>query len=154
MSDIVNMESLEKSNKRALFFLRFRWVGVPILCVGILLFLSVLTMFQHTDGDYFLILLGFGCMALGLTSFGVSHDTAMAEVAIHYPKTASFDERVKKEFSEDLNWDKAKTLALSAHTKTAMVIPLLALLVQGYVFVRLSCHVNSFFAQQCSWSIF
>ena len=143
-----------KSNRKAIFFLRYRWIGVPILCTGVLLFISVLTMFPQTNSDYFLVLLGFGCMALGLTSFGVSHDTAMAIVAEHYPKTARFNSALQREFSEDIKWDKAKTLSLSAHTKTAVVIPLLALLVQGYVFVRLYCHLDSSFVNQCSWSIF
>lgn len=146
--------NFEISNKKAMFFLRYRWIGVPILCTGILLFVSVLTLFSQTDGDYFLILLGFGCMALGLTSFGVSHDTAMALVAEHYPKTERFNSALKQEFSEDIHWNKAKTLSLSAHTKTAVVIPILALLVQGYVFVRLSCHIDSLFLEQCSWSLF
>ncbi|MAA79194.1 MAG: hypothetical protein CL916_08025 [Deltaproteobacteria bacterium] len=154
MNDQKPIINFEASNQKAMFFLRYRWIGVPILCSGIMLFLSVLTMFPQTNGDYFLILLGFGCMALGLTSFGVSHDTAMALVAEHYPKTANFNSALQREFSEDIKWDKAKTLSLSAHTKTAMVIPLLALLVQSYVFIRLSCHVDSSFVNQCGWSIF
>ena len=146
--------NIELSNRKAMFFLRYRWIGVPILCTGILLFISVITMFSQTDSDYFLILLGFGCMALGLTSFGVSHDTAMALVAEHYPKTSDFHTSLQNEFSEDIHWNKAKTLALSAHTKTAIIIPMLALLVQVYVFIRLSCHVDSSFLKQCSWSLF
>lgn len=146
--------TIDTSNRKAMFFLRYRWIGVPILCTGVMLFLSVLTMFSQTDGDYFLVLLGFGCMALGLTSFGVSHDTAMALVAEHYPKTTSFGSALQREFSEDIKWNKAKTLSLSAHVKTAIIIPLLALLVQGYVYVRLYCHVDSSFVDQCSWSIF
>ena len=142
------------SNRKAMFFLRYRWIGVPILCTGVMLFISVLTMFSQTNGDYFLVLLGFGCMALGLTSFGVSHDTAMAIVAEHYPKTSNFNSTLQREFSEDIKWNKAKTLSLSTHTKTATIIPLLALLVQGYVFVRLSCHVDSSFLDQCSWPLF
>ena len=145
---------IKQSNRKAMFFLRYRWIGVPILLSGILLFFSVVTMFAKTDGDYFLILLGFGCMALGLTSFGVSHDTAMAIVAEHYPKTADFHAKLQHEFSEDIQWNKSKTLSLSAHTKTAVIIPLLALLVQGYVFVRLSCHIDTAFLKQCSWAIF
>ena len=92
-------------------------------------------------------------MALGLTSFGVSHDTAMAIVAEHYPKTSNFDPKVQSEFTEDINWDKAKTLSLGAHVKTAVLIPILALLVQGYVFLRLSCHIDSSFVEQCGWKI-
>ena len=154
MSEQSTDTNIDLSNRKAMFFLRYRWIGLPILCTGVLLFISVITMFPQTNGDYFLVLLGFGCMALGLTSFGVSHDTAMALVAEHYPKTVKFHSALQREFSEDIKWNKAKTLALSAHTKTAVIIPLLALLVQGYVFVRLYCHVDSSFVDQCSWSIF
>jgi hypothetical protein len=146
-------ENIEISNKKALFFLNFRWVGVPFLCTGVSLFISVFTTLPDT-GDYFLVLLGFGCMALGLTTFGVSHDTAMAIVAEHYPNTSNFDPRTQKELEEDLKWDKAKTLSLKAHVKTAVAIPILAIIIQGYVFTRLSCDLKASFVDVCSWPIF
>ena len=138
-----------KDHNNAKLYIRLRWLGAPLLCTGIALFLSIITTVAHTQ-DYFLILLGVGSMALGLTTFGINHDTAMALVANHYPDTSRFDPILQKEFEEDLRWDTAKTLALKAHTKTGLLVPFLALLLQSYVFTRWSCGMDTNFATICS----
>lgn len=142
-------QSFTQDHQKAKLFLRLRWLGAPLLFSGIALFLSIITTVAQTQ-DYFLILLGFGSMALGLTTFGVNHDTAMALVANHHPNTSRFEASLQKEFEEDLRWDTAKTLSLKAHTKTALFVPILAVLLQGYVFTRLSCALHANFANVCS----
>ena len=142
-----------KSQKKVKFFLRFRWIGAPMLVSGVLLFLSVLSSLPQTH-DYFLVLLGFGCSALGLTTFGVSHDTAMAFMVEHHPNTQNFDPVAQRELHEDLNWDQARTLKLTPNPKTAIFVPFLALLLQSYVFFRLSCQFRPDLSSICQWPIF
>ena len=144
---------IKKHLKKIRFFLRFRWLGAPLLISGLLLFLSVLTSLPQTH-DYFLVLLGFGCSALGLTTFGVSHDTAVAFMVASYPNTKDLDVKAQKELDEDLEWDQARTLKLTPNPKTAIFVPFLAIALQSYVFFRLSCQFQLDWDQVCRLPIF
>ena len=146
-------QEMKRHHKKIRFFLRFRWLGAPLLISGLLLFFSVVSSLPQTH-DYFLVLLGFGCSALGLTTFGISHDTAVAFMVVHYPNTKNLGGTAKRELEEDLAWDQARTLKLTPNPKTAIFVPFLALVLQSYVFFRLSCQFQIDLEQICRLPIF
>ena len=146
---VVQEAKQEFNDRKAMFHLRFRWLGAPLFFSGCIIFFLVVTTFSQTY-DYFSLLLSFGCVMSGLTVFGVNHNTAMALAATQFPDLQKLPEPLRKEMEEDLAWDQAKTLSLRPNPKTSLVIPLISILLQGYVIVRLSCHVDmKWFAEQC-----
>ena len=114
----------EHIQKKSLLHLRLRWLGYPLFFSGIILFCLVLTSFPLSH-DYFSILLGFGSMGSGLTTFGVNHDTAMAYAVTQHPSTENLHPSVRKELEEDLGWNQASTLSLAATPKSAFGNPVL-----------------------------
>ena len=125
--------------KKALLHLRMRWMGLPFFFSGVVLFCLALTSFPMSR-DFFSMLLGFGSMAGGLTVFGVNHDTAIAYAILNHPDTKDLPTPLVQELEEDLAWNQASTLSLSATPKTAFFIPFFVLLVQLWLSSRLSCH--------------
>ena len=81
-------------------------------------------------------------MGSGLTVFGVNHDTAIAYAVSQHPSTDGLHPSVQQELEEDLNWNQASTLSLTANPKSAMVIPLIAVAIQLWLMARLSCHLG------------
>ena len=127
--------------QKSMFHLNFRWFGAPLFISGLILLGTVVFTWPVTH-DHFALLLGFGCAMSGLTVFGVNHNTAMAFAVTTYPNIQELPKNVRLEIEEDLKWDKAKTLGLKANPKTAIFIPFLSIVLQSYVFVRLSCRLN------------
>ena len=129
----------EQIHKKALLHLRLRWLGLPLFFSGLILFCLVLTSLPMSR-DYFALLLGFGSAGSGLTIFGVNHDTAMAYAVSEYPDTEGLHPSLLSELEEDLEWNQASILSLTATPKSAFFIPVIAIAIQLWLFSRLSCH--------------
>ena len=132
--------SVKSIREKAAFHFRYRWIGAPLFILGLLLFVTAFGSFARTH-DWFVLLLSIGCAMLGLTSFGVNHDTAVA-YSVELQEQAGFSALqgvMQQELEEDLNWDRSQTLSLKVHPKTAVMLPWLAIAIQSYVFLRLMC---------------
>ena len=123
--------------QNAAFHSRLRWVGAPLLLSGVVMLMWALSLMLRGGS---LLTLMFGCFGCGmaLASFGANHDTAMALAirsraggADHLP------EHLVKEVAEEMEVDRAGAMSLRPSPRIAMVLPLVALLVQGFVFWRL-----------------
>ena len=129
------MNALQKAG----LHFRYRWVGLPLLISGGCLFLFSLSAYRETQ-DWFVCLLGFGCTMLGLTSFGVNHDTAIAySIEAEKSESSELTSTMRMELDEDLQWDRSATLAVQATPKTALILPWCVIALQFYVFWRLMC---------------
>ena len=125
--------------QKAAFHFRYRWIGFPLLLIGGCLFLFSLSSYRETH-DWFVCLLGFGCTMLGLTSFGVNHDTGVAFALLAEKETdAPLSSTMRLELDEDLSWDRSATLAIQPTPKTALLLPWFVIALQFYVFWRLMC---------------
>ena len=149
MEDNIQQINIQKS----MFHLKFRWFGAPLFVSGLVLFGTAIFTWPVTH-DYFSLLLGFGCAMSGLTVFGVNHNTSMAFAMTSYPDIQTLPKDLRFEVEEDLKWDKAKALSFKANPKTAMIIPFISVLLQGYVFVRLSCRLQWHVFEMCSSAFF
>lgn len=111
--------------------IQLRWIGVPFLILGLfLLFSAFHQAFQ--GGNWFYVLLGLACSLMGLTCFGLNHDTAIC-LAIEGKKQDEdmvFSEQLEKELQIELERDKAGALGLQGNPKLALFLPLLVLAVQ------------------------
>lgn len=137
MEDNIQRLNIQKS----MFHLKFRWFGAPLFFSGLVLLGTVIFTWPVTR-DYLALLLGFGCAMSGLTVFGVNHNTAMAFAVTTYPNIQDLPQTLRAEVEEDLKWDKSKTLGIKANPKTSLFVPFLSILLQGYVFTRLSCRLQ------------
>ena len=111
---------------------RLRWVGPPLLLSGLTMVgLCIASFLQGGSGyPFFIGLLGMG---LGLGSFGANHETAMA-LALEYTTNDSetpLPKGIADELKEELERDSDATQNLRPFPKTAMILPLIALGVQG-----------------------
>jgi len=113
--------------------LKIRWVGVPLLIIGIFLFLCAIREFSYSNIGFFPVLLGVACSLMGLTCFGVNHDTAicLAMEARREDDTLQLSPELQEELEEELRRDRSKTLALQANPTIAVVLPFVVCLVQG-----------------------
>lgn len=111
-----------------------RWAGAPLLFTGAgLLLASVLALAGGSSGwNIPLSLFGTG---LGLASFGANHDAAIAYL-VQAPRKG-LPQGLQAELDEELQRDRAGTLALKPVPGVALALPLVAILVQGFVAWRL-----------------
>ena len=111
--------------------IKIRWIGVPFFITGIVLFLIAIQEYRYT-GVFFPILLGMASTLMGLTCFGVNHDTAicLAMEAQREDDTLQFSEQLQRELDEELQRERSKTLALQSSPKIAFVLPIVVALVQ------------------------
>lgn len=111
-----------------------RWAGAPLLFTGAgLLVASVVALAGGGSGwNIALSLFGTG---LGLASFGANHDAAIAYL-VQAPRKA-LPAKLQAELDEELQRDRAGTLALKPVPGVALALPLVAILVQGFVAWRL-----------------
>ena len=70
---------------------------------------------------------------MGLTCFGLNHDTAIQmalQVRSQKPEHV-FEATLQREVSEELNRDYANALSLSGHPTLGMILPVITLIVHG-----------------------
>lgn len=112
--------------------IQLRWIGVPFFLVGLFLLLSAL--YQALNGgNWFYVLLGIACSLMGLTCFGLNHDTAisLALSVRQQDEDIIFSDQLEKELQAELERDKAGALGLQGNPKLALFLPLLVFAVQA-----------------------
>ena len=118
---------IESANRH----IQLRWIGVPFLVTGLFLLFSAFNQALQ-GGSWFYVLLGMACSLMGLTCFGLNHDTAIC-LAIEGKKEDEnmlFSDQVERELQIELERDKAGALGLQGNPKIALFLPLLVLTVQ------------------------
>jgi hypothetical protein len=111
--------------------IQLRWIGVPFLLAGLFLLFSA---FQQAvqGGSWFYVLLGLACSLMGLTCFGLNHDTAIS-LAIEGRKKDEdlvLSTQLANELRIELERDRAGALGLQGSPKLALILPLIVLAVQ------------------------
>ncbi len=125
--------------QNASFHARLRWVGAPLLLSGFVMLMWALTL-AGRGGSLLTVMFGlFGC-GMALASFGANHDTALA-LAIRsrsgLGEPPALAPGLAREVADELEHDRAATMSLRASPRIAMALPLVALMVQSFVFWRL-----------------
>jgi len=126
--------------KQARFHARLRWAGAPLLLTGVLLLGWGVVSVMGGQSVTVIFIGFFGC-GLGLASFGANHDTAMAlalSARDAQGEEPVLSDELARELKEELDTDRGEVLSLRPSPRIAMVIPLVALLVQGFLLWRLS----------------
>ena len=126
------MEDPQQIEKQSLKHIRLRWIGAPLFIVG-LVWLAFAFQQALSGGTWFYVMLGFASSMMGLTCFGLNHDTAIQlalQVRSHQPEYV-FEGPLQREVSEELNRDYANALALSGHPTLGKVLPVITLMVHG-----------------------
>ena len=116
--------------------LYFRWIGAFLLVSGVLLFLRhAFVTFEPSNLVKQIFILG-SCM-LAFASFGINHDTAVAYALRAREEGVALSEHpiLEMELKEDLARDSAGTMSLKPHPVLSYVIPGVALLLQGYLWL-------------------
>ena len=118
--------------KQAENHIRFRWVGVPFLIIGVVLLFTAVQQYFRT-GSFFPVLLGVACSLMGLTCFGVNHDTAicLAMQAHREDNTLKLSEQLQREMEDELARDRSKALSLQSNPIIAMILPIIVCIVVG-----------------------
>ena len=113
--------------------IKLRWIGVPLLVSGGVLFLLALREYSYASIGFFPILLGVACTLMGLTCFGVNHDTAicLAMEAQREDDTLQFSTQLQAELEDELRRERSKTLSLQANPMVAIFLPFVVCIVQG-----------------------
>lgn len=101
-----------------------RWLGVPLLAIGLLGVITAIGLAVAADGRWSALMLYVGASGLSLATFGTHNDTAIALMTRH-PDGLPSDAR--SELEEELTRDKAGALSLKATPRTAWVITVIAL---------------------------
>ena len=126
------MEDTQQVVQQALRHIRLRWIGAPFFILGLMwLFIA----FQQAIGGgmWFPVMLGFASTMMGLTCFGLNHDTAIQmalQVRNQQPEYV-FEAPLQREVSEELNRDYANALSLSGHPTLGMILPVITFIVHG-----------------------
>ena len=126
------MEDTQQIEKQALNHIRLRWIGAPFFTLGLV---WLVLAFQQAvgGGAWFPVMFGFASSMMGLTCFGLNHDTAIQlalQVRSHQPEYV-FEGPLQREVSEELNRDYANALALSGHPTLGKILPVITLMVHG-----------------------
>ncbi len=111
-----------------------RWVGVPLLALGLLGLLAALALAIEGSGRWSSAMLYLGASGLSLAVFGTHNDTALALMA---RQPSGLSEQAKAELDDELSRDKGAALALKATPKTAWAITVVALLLHAAALARL-----------------
>ena len=128
--------------KQAEKHIRLRWVGVPLLVSGLILFVIALQSFLGS-GPFFPVLFGIACSLMGLTCFGVNHDTAicLAMEAQRDDDTLRFSPQLQQELEEELQRNRADALALQSNPKVGLFLPIFVVafqMLEGFILFGLS----------------
>ena len=126
------MKDTQQLEKQANNHIRLRWIGAPFFIVG---FVWLVLAFQEAvgGGSWFPVMLGFASSMMGLTCFGLNHDTAIQlalQVRSHQPEYV-FEGVLQREVAEELNRDYANALALSGHPTLGKILPVITLTLHG-----------------------
>ncbi len=117
--------------RRAVVHSRLRWLGAPLLLTGASgLFYALFSALG--GGAWFIVALGALGTGLGLASFGANHDTAMAFGFVAMEES-DLPAGLRAEVDEELQRDRAAVLGLRPSPRAAIVVPLIAIGLQSYV---------------------
>ena len=122
--------TIKTTKQEAEFFIQLRWIGAPFFILGAIWFLFAMQQASQ-GGTWFAVGLGLASCLMGLTCFGLNHDTAI-EQALKYRKedpSCIFSEQLEREISYELHKDTAQALALKGHPTLGKVLPLIVLCV-------------------------
>ena len=113
----------------------WRWTGAPLLLTGgLLLAVAVVGALQGESG--FTVMLGlFGC-GLSLASFGANHEAAVASALRVRDAGGTLPARLGADLDEELQRDRTGVLGLRPSPRVALVLPVVAVLVQAGVVWR------------------
>lgn len=111
-----------------------RWLGVPLLAIGLLGVLAAVGFAVAADGRWSTMMLYIGASGLSLATFGTHNDTAIALMSRH---PEGLDSSGKSELEEELSRDKPGTLGLMPTPKTAWGITVVALGLHALALTRL-----------------
>lgn len=128
------MENTQQVVQQAFKHIRLRWVGAPFFLLGLVWLIIAL---QHAlgGGAWFPVMLGFASSMMGLTCFGLNHDTAIQlalQVRNQQPEYV-FENPLQRELTEELNRDYANALSLSGHPTLGKILPVITLMMHGLV---------------------
>lgn len=110
-----------------------RWLGVPLFFFGVVL--VVLAVIAVVGGaPWTRIPLALLATGLGLAAFGSNNDTALA-LAMEARRVAPdrLPESLAAELEDELEQDRAAAMNLHPTPKVALVMPVLALALQGWL---------------------
>ena len=126
------MEEVEQIEQQAQRHIQLRWIGAPFFLLG-LVWLVLAFQQAISGGTWFPVMIGFASSMMGLTCFGLNHDTAIQmalQVRSQQPEYV-FNNPLQREVSEELNRDYANALSLSGHPTLGKVLPVITLTVHG-----------------------
>ena len=121
-------------SKRAELYMKIRWVGVPFFVLGAL-WCTLAIQRAIQSGEYFVIMIATASCLMGLTCFGLNHDTGI-QLAIELKEndpSQSLGAQTERELKEEMSRDVAQALAIKGHPKLAVVVPVLTLCVHALV---------------------
>ncbi len=119
---------------KAIRHIKLRWVGAPFFLLGLVWLFTTLQSALQT-GTWYPVMIGFASTMMGLTCFGLNHDTAIQmamEVRQADPEYV-FEGVLQREVMEEVERDHANALSLSGHPTLGMVLPVITLCVHALV---------------------
>ena len=126
----VTVEKLAEKSER---HMKLRWIGVPFFVCGLMWFIVALT--KTSMIGWFPVMLSVASTLMGLTCFGLHHDTGVQlgrDIQKDHPEF-SLPEIVQRELRMEYERDKANVLSLKGHPTLAMILPFFVLLVHTVV---------------------
>ena len=133
----MSMAATDATVQRVQRHAHLRWIGAPLLLSGLgLLCYALFGVFVGGSG----MTLGLSALGTGmaLASFGANHDTAMAlAFQLQGSGDLSLPTGIRDELEEELERSRDAVIGLRASPRVAMVLPLVAVLVQAWVAFRL-----------------
>ncbi len=111
--------------------MKYRWVGVPFFACGVVWCVVALT--KVSVLGFFPVMISVASMLMGLTCFGLHHDTAI-QLGLNIKRVdpeVSLPPIVQREIQLELERDKANALSLKGHPTLAMVLPFIVLVVHA-----------------------
>lgn len=131
--------SIRADARSAAFHAQLRWIGAPLLVSGGILFFWALGMVPLGAPAWLLLLTMVGAL-MGLTCFGVNHDTAIAlALRVHQARQEREDSEpilsaaLDQELNEELTHNRDAVLAMRAVPLAGIFLPLVAVGLQGGV---------------------
>ena len=125
----IDLKILEQ---QAMKHIMLRWVGAPLFILGLFWLFTAFRM-AVKNGTWYPVMIAFASSMMGLTCFGLNHDTAI-ELSMKIRSQDSefvFQEPLQREVSEELERDYANALALSGHPALGIVLPVITVLVHS-----------------------
>ena len=128
---LIDLKILEQ---QAMKHIMLRWVGAPLFTLGLFWLFTAFRMALQ-NGTWYPVMIAFASSMMGLTCFGLNHDTAI-ELSMKIRAQDSefvFQEPLQREVSEEVERDYANALALSGHPTLGIVLPVITVLVHSVV---------------------